>query len=85
MVTPGTLVASLAVLFGVLFIAGFLRKPRDPVAELHARYLDLSRLTRREATRQLDERVEALTEKFPGKTYGWYLKWLVRDLERAKK
>ena len=48
------------------------------------RFFDLSRLPRAEAIDELDRRIQSLTKKFPGKSYRWYLQWLVRDLERAK-
>lgn len=82
--TPASLAAAIAGLFVALFLAGLITPPRDPIAELRARYLELSRLTRADAKEQLAARIEALTQKFPGKTYLWYLRWLVRDLERAK-
>ena len=81
---PAWLAAGIAVIFVAVFLGGLVIPPRDPIAELRARYVELSRLTRADAKQQLADRIEALTLKFPGKTYTWYLKWLVRDLERAK-
>lgn len=82
--TPALLTAGLAFIFAVLFLAGLALPPRDPIAVLRARYVGLSRVARPAAERELDERIDKLTRRFPGKTYGWYLQWLVRDLERAK-
>lgn len=74
----------IAGLFVFLFILGFLMTPEDPIAVLRDRYFALVRLPRGEAVRELDHRIEGLTVRFPGKPYTWYLRWLVRDLERAK-
>ena len=78
------LAVALAAIFAVLFVAGLVRAPRDPIVELRNRFIKLSRLRKMAAARELDVRVEDLTRRFPGKSYGWYLRWLVRDLERAK-
>ena len=82
--TPGILAAAIAGLSTLLFLGGLLTRPYDPIVQLRNRYYELSRLTRADARIELGDRVEALTVKFPGKSYGWYLRWLVRDLERAK-
>lgn len=71
--------------FGVVFLLGFILPPPDPIAQLTRTYLQLTRLPRRQARAQLAERVEALSRRFPGETYRWYLEWLVTDLKRAKR
>jgi hypothetical protein len=68
-----------------LFGAGFLRPPVQRAARLKRRFTVLSRLGKAEGEAELRDRVEALAERFPGKTYVWYLEWLVTDLERAKR
>ena len=83
--TPETLLAVLAVAFVVAFFHGFIQQPPDRIAEAQARFIDLSRLPRAQALAELHERVEKLTARFPGKTYLWYVEWLVTDLERAKR
>ena len=75
----------LVCLFVVIFLFGFSVKPPDPIKELKTRFLSLSRLSRAQAEAELLDRVEALSERFPGKSYRWYLEWLVTDLERAKR
>ena len=52
---------------------------------LKERFISLSRLGRAKAEVELLDRVESLSERFPGKSYVWYLEWLVTDLERAKR
>ena len=52
---------------------------------LKERYLSLVRLSRPEGEAQLAERLESLSRRFPGRSYRWYLRWLVTDLERAKR
>ena len=76
--------ASAAALFVFLFIVGFIPTPQDPIDRLRLRFFDLSRLPRADAIDELDPRIQSLTKRFPGKSYRWYLQWLVRDLERAK-
>jgi hypothetical protein len=72
-------------LFVITFGVGFARKPVDPIRTLKNRFITLSRLSRAQAEAELLDRVESLAERFPGKSYGWYLEWLVTDLERAKR
>jgi hypothetical protein len=79
-----TLPAAIAVVFSALFLVALVLPPRDPIAHLRRRYMELTRLSREEARTQLERRIEGLTVRFPGKTYSWYVQWLVRDLERAK-
>ncbi|MFO0597796.1 MAG: hypothetical protein U0228_21020 [Myxococcaceae bacterium] len=74
-----------ALLFGALFLFGLAQAPPDPIRVLKDRFIVLSRLARPEAESELLDRVEALAERFPGKSYVWYLEWLVTDLERAKR
>ena len=71
--------------FAVLFVIGFARKPVDRVQYLKRRFMALSFLARGRGEAELMERVEVLSERFPGKPYVWYLEWLVTDLERAKR
>jgi hypothetical protein len=78
-------VLAIAAGFVVVFLAGFVRRPVDPIAALKRRFLKLSRFTPAQASEALEERVEALSRKFPGRSYRWYLQWLVTDLERAKR
>ncbi len=73
------------VVFAVLFLAGLLRSAPDPEAVLKAQYFELSRLSPTEAPVDLADRVDALSRRFPGHTYLWYLDWLVKDLKRAKR
>jgi hypothetical protein len=75
----------LSALFVIVFVVGFLQRPNDPIARLKARFVVLSRRPRLEAEAELLDRVEALAVRFPGKSYEWYLQWLVTDLERAKR
>lgn len=83
--TPLHVISAVAAVFAVLFVFGFLATPPDPSASLRLKYLKLVRLSRPEGEAQLAERLEALSRRFPGKSYGWYLSWLVKDLERAKR
>lgn len=75
----------IGVVFAVLFAIGFARTPVDRVQYLKRRFMQLSFLARGRGEAELMERVEALSERFPGKPYVWYLEWLVTDLERAKR
>jgi hypothetical protein len=79
------LAVGIAAVFAVLFLYGFLQTAPDPSAALRERYLKLVRLARPEGEHQLAERLESLSRRFPGRTYRWYLNWLVKDLERAKR
>lgn len=83
--TPLHVTAGIAAVFSVLFLYGFLATKPDPAAGLRERYLKLLRLSRAEGEAQLAERLEGLSRRFPGRTYRWYLNWLVKDLERAKR
>jgi hypothetical protein len=84
-ITLQTLVLVLACAFVVAFLLGFAQKPPDPIKVARERFVALSRLGRVQAEAELRDRVEALAERFPGKSYLWYLEWLVTDLERAKR
>jgi hypothetical protein len=79
------LVAGMAGVFVLLFVYGLLTKSPDPSGALRERYLSLVRLSRSEGEAQLAERLEGLSRRYPGRTYRWYLHWLVTDLERAKR
>ena len=83
--TPLHVTVGIAALFCALFVYGFLQSKPDPAAVLRDRYLRLMRVPRHEAEAQLAERLEGLCARFPGKSYRWYLQWLVTDLERAKR
>ena len=83
MITALLLVVS--VLFAIAFLRGFATRPPDPIRRLRDRFIALSRLSRAQAEAEILDRVEALSERFPGKSYQWYLEWLVTDLERAKR
>lgn len=83
--TPLHVVAGIAAVFSVLLLYGLVATKPDPSASLRARYLKLVRLSRAEGEHQLAERLESLSKRFPGRTYAWYLNWLVKDLERAKR
>jgi hypothetical protein len=83
--TPLHLVAGIGIVFSVLFLYGLVQPKADPSAGLRERYLKLVRLSRAEGEAQLAERLEALGQRFPGRSYRWYLEWLVNDLERAKR
>ncbi len=80
-----TLLLVLGSAFTVAFLLGFAQTPPDPIRQLKARFVVLSRLSRGQAERELLDRVESLSERHPGRSYRWYLEWLVRDLERAKR
>lgn len=84
-VQPILVLAVTAAVFGVIVLLGFILPPPDPIAQLTRTYLQLAHLPRRQARAQLAERVEALSRRFPGETYQWYLEWLVTDLKRAKR
>ena len=79
-----TLLLVLGCAFFVAFLLGFAKRP-DPIRKAKERFIALSRLSRGQAEAELLDRVEALSERFPGKSYLWYLEWLVTDLERAKR
>lgn len=80
-----TLVLVLGCAFVIIFLLGFAKRPPDPIRRLKERFIALSRLGRAQAEVELLDRVEALSDRFPGKSYVWYLEWLVTDLERAKR
>lgn len=82
---PTTLLIVLGVAFTLAFFHGFIQRPPDVLAELKERYIVLSRQPRAQALADLDDRIAKLTVRFPGKTYRWYLDWLVTDLTRAKR
>ncbi len=80
-----TFLIVLASLFAGVFAFGLLKRPPDRIRQLKARFVALSRRPRLEAEAELLDRVETLAARFPGKSYLWYLEWLVTDLERAKR
>lgn len=80
-----TLLWVLGCAFIVAFLLGFAKRPPDSIRAMKERFIVLSRLSRGQAEVELLDRVETLSERFPGKSYLWYLEWLVRDLERAKR
>ena len=82
---PLYVVSGIAGLFAVLVLWGFVQTRPDPVAQLRARYLALMRLSPVEGQVHLAERLESLSQRFPGKSYVWYLNWLITDLQRAKR
>lgn len=81
----GPILALAGAVFVALFLVGLVVPPPDPIAALKRRFVTLSRLSQAQADEALEARVEALARRFPGKTYRWYLEWLVTDLERAKR
>lgn len=81
----GLVVAAIAAIFTALFLVGLVLPPPDPIAALKRQFRVLSRLSAAQADEALEERVEALTQRFPGRGYRWYLEWLVTDLRRAKR
>jgi hypothetical protein len=83
--SPLHLVVGIAAVFSVLFFYGFARSKPDPAAALRDRYLRLMRLPSAEGESHLARRLESLSERFPGRSFEWYLNWLVKDLERAKR
>ena len=83
--TPVNVVLGIAAVFAVLFLWGLVQTRPDPVAELRDRYLKLVRMAPAEGRAHLAERLESLSQRFPGRSYVWYLRWLVKDLERAKR
>jgi len=82
---PVHLLIGLGVMFAVAFVVGFVKQPPDQLALLRERYIVLSRQSRAQALHDLEERIDKLRVRFPGKSYRWYLDWLVTDLERAKR
>jgi hypothetical protein len=84
-VNPLHATLGIAVIFCVLFLFGALQAKPDPAIALRDRYLRLTRFPRAEAEAHLAQRLEALCERFPGKSYRWYLQWLVMDLQKAKR
>ena len=80
-----TLLLVLASTFTVVFLLGFAQTPPDPLRVMKGRFITLSRLPRAQAEAELLDRVESLADRYPGKSYHWYLEWLVTDLERAKR
>jgi hypothetical protein len=83
--SPFNLVTGIATVFTVLFLYGLLKTQPDPSEVLRDRYLRLMRLGRAEGELHLAERLETLSARFPGRSFHWYLSWLVKDLERAKR
>ena len=79
----------LAVVGAVLLLLAaasvFARRRPDPIARLKRQFVKLSRLPRGQAEDELMDRIDALALRYPGKSYAWYLQWLVTDLERAKR
>jgi len=72
----------------LLFLAAarlLTRRQPDPIARLKRQFVKLSRLPRGQAEDELMDRIDALALRYPGKSYAWYLQWLVTDLERAKR
>ncbi|MBK7863348.1 MAG: hypothetical protein IPJ65_33060 [Archangiaceae bacterium] len=82
---PRHLALAIAVVFALLIFYGLVAQEADRSAALRRKYLKLVRLSKAEGEAQLAERLESLSRRFPGKTYRWYLSWLVNDLERAKR
>ena len=80
-----TLLMVLATAFLIAFMLGFAQRPADPIRRMKERFIALSRLGRAQAEVELLDRVESLADKYPGRSYHWYLEWLVTDLERAKR
>lgn len=80
-----TLLLVLLCAFVVAFLLGFAQRPPDPIRAMKERFIALSRLSRAQAEVELLDRVESLADRIPGKSYHWYLEWLVTDLERAKR
>ena len=80
-----TMVLLLGSAFTVAFLLGFAKTPPDPIRQLKTRFIVLSRLSRSQAEVELLDRVESLADRYPGRSYRWYLEWLVTDLERAKR
>ena len=83
--SPFHLAVGIAAVFSVLFVYGLLQSKPDAGNVLRERYLKLVRLSRADGEHQLAERLETLSKRFPGRTYSWYLNWLIKDLERAKR
>lgn len=83
--TTVNLFAAIGGAFAVLLVVGFLQSAPDPSAELTRTYLRLMRLSPSEGRLHLAERLEALSLRFPGHPQAWYLRWLVNDLQRAKR
>ncbi len=82
---PLLLIVIVAMIFAVLFVAGFALPPPDPVAQLKREYVAMMRLGPSEGRRHLQQRLEALRDQKPGRTQLWYLTWLVDDLRRVKR
>ena len=82
---PLYLLGGVAALFVTLLAFSFLTQPNDEVERLRARYFGLLRMTPSEARLHLGDQLEALHKRFPDQTLAWYLRWLITDLERAKR
>lgn len=80
-----SVLAAFAFFFVAAFVAGFVSTPDDPVRSLERQVISLMRVNKSRGRDELMERVENLRERFPGKSYRWYLEWLLTDLERAKR
>ncbi len=76
--------AAVAAGFGVIFVAGFLVSPPDPVRQLTALYVKLMRLGPAQGRAHLALQLEKVSAENPGRSHVWYLQKLVRELQRAK-
>ena len=83
--TPLVFVELLGALFVALFVAGLLQGTPDPLPLLRARYIRLRRLGREDGRDELAVRLSLAKQRFPGRNELWCLRWLVEDLERAKR
>jgi hypothetical protein len=83
--SPLFLLALIATLFGALFVTGLIQGSPDPAPLLRARYVRLRRLGVEDGRDELEVRLSLTRQRFPGRSEVWCLRWLVEDLERAKR
>ncbi len=77
------IIAVIAVMFGVyMFVRG--RGPSPKTAELKRRYFRLLNQPQGYAEEVLERTIASLRQKYPGRSYGWYLEKAVYDLERDR-
>ena len=82
---PVLFVEVIAALAALLFVVGFLQGTPDPAPALRARYVRLRRLGVEAGREELEARLRTIRGRFPGRSELWCLRWLVEDLERAKR
>ncbi|NLY11100.1 MAG: hypothetical protein GX020_05375 [Firmicutes bacterium] len=78
---------------GIVFIAvaaaialwlGYSRLGKSKVQGLEAEYRRRLRLSEKEATEVIERQLASLKEKFPDRSYEWYLEKMIFDLDRDR-